>query len=264
MKLAVITGASSGIGAAAARQMAAEGYQVVLIARTQSALDKVAAEIGANAVAYPCDASDGAAVLAMAEQVRRDRGVPDLIINSAGAGQFKWIEDTSPAEAVAMMQAPYFAAFNLTHAFMRDMLNRNSGVIIHVGSPASLCPMPSGAGYNAARWALRGLHESLCLDLHGSGVRSCHVVFGKVSTGYFDHNPGSEEKIPGIAKMIRTITPEECAKVIARVARKPRQQVFYPFMLRMFAWNYALAPWLVRWLMRRTGAKRPGPARPST
>ena len=161
MKLAVITGASSGIGAATARQLAAEGYRVALVARTKAALDQLAAEIGPQAVAYPCDASDGAAVLAMAEQIRRDLGVPDVIVNSAGAGLWKWVEDTSPAEAVAMMQAPYFAAFNLTHAFMRDMLNRNSGVIIHVGSPASLCPMPSGAGYNAARWALRGLHESL-------------------------------------------------------------------------------------------------------
>ncbi len=256
MKVALITGASSGIGAAAARQMAAEGYRVGLVARTQAALEKLAATIGPNAVAYPCDAGDGPAVLALAERVRRDLGVPDVIINSAGAGPFRWIEDTPPAEAVAMMQAPYFAAFNTTHAFMRDMLARKRGVLIHVGSPAAICPIPSAAGYTAARWALRGLHEALCLDLQGTGVRSCHVLFGKVSSGYWDHNPGSEEKMPGIARIVRTVTPEECARVIAGVVRKPRRQVYYPFMLRLLAWNHTIAPWLVRWLVGRTGVRR--------
>jgi short-subunit dehydrogenase len=256
MKLSVITGASSGIGAATARRMAADGYKVVLLARGRSKLDEVAAEIGNNAVVEVCDASDGDAVLAIAERVRDDFGVPDVIVNCAGAGQWKLIEDTPPAEGMAMMQAPYFAAFNLTHAFMRDMLGRNRGVIIHVGAAVSIFTFPSCTGYAAARWALRGLHESLCEDLHGTGVRSCHVVFGKVSSPYFDHNPGVEEKIPGIARTVRTISPEECAKVIATAAKRPQRQVVYPLMLRMFVWSYALLPWVTRWLLRTTGAKR--------
>ena len=164
--------------------------------------------------------------------------------------------DTTPAEGVAMMEAPYFAAFNVTHAFMRDMLGRNRGVIIHVGAAVSIFTFPSCTGYAAARWALRGLNESLCEDLHGTGVHSCHVVFGKVSSPYFDHNPGVEEKIPAIARTVRTISPEECAKVIAKAARRPRRQVVYPLMLRMYVWSYALFPWFTRWLLRTTGAKR--------
>ena len=234
MKLAVITGASSGIGAAAARRMASEGYKIILVARQRSKLDEVALEIGDNAVVEVCDASDGDAVLAMADRVRHEFKTPDVIINSAGAGQWKLIEDTTPVEAVTMMKAPYFAAFNITHAFMRDMLERNRGVIIHVGSPVSICTWPSCTGYAATRWALRGLHESLCEDLRGTGVHSCHVVFGKVSSSYFDHNPGAEENLPGIARTVRTISPEECANVIASTVRRPRRQVIYPLMLRMF------------------------------
>jgi short-subunit dehydrogenase len=255
-KLAVITGASSGIGEATARLLAADGYTVVLVARNRSRLDRVAEEIGTQAIVEPCDASDGDAVLAMAERVHRNHGVPHVIVNSAGAGQWKRIEDTTPTEAVTMMGAPYFAAFNVTHVFMREMLAEGRGVIVHVGSPASICTWPSSTGYAASRWALRGLHESLCDDLRGTGVDSCHVLFGKVSSPYFEHNPDSEEKIPGIARTVRTITPEEAARVIARTIRRPRRQVIYPLMLRLYAWSFAVFPWLTRWLLRTTGAKR--------
>ena len=256
MKLAVITGASSGIGAATAMRLAAENYKVVMVARNRARLEELAGTIGQQAVVEACDAGDGRQVLDLAERVRNEHGVPDLIVNSAGAGEWKRIEDTSPQEAVTMMKAPYFAAFNLTHAFMDDMLARNRGVIIHVNSPASIVTWPSCIGYAATRWALRGLHEALCDDLYGTGVHSCHVVFGKVSSSYFKHNPDTEEKLPGIARTIRTITPDECADIISRVVSRPRRQVIYPFMLKLYSWNYILFPWVTRWLMRRTGVKR--------
>lgn len=254
-KLALITGASSGIGAAAARRLAAEGYRVILVGRRRDALDEVAADIGIAAVVEPCDASDGDAVLAMAERVQRDHGIPDVIVNSAGAGQWKRIEHTTPAEAVAMMGAPHFAAFNTTHAFMKGMLDRNSGVIIHISSPVSLFTWPSSVGYASARWAMRGMHEALCDDLYWTGVRSCHVVFGKVSSPYFEHNPGAEERIPKLDRTVRTLTPEECGKIIARIARRPRRQAVYPFMMRLYYWTYLLFPWMTHKLLRLTGHK---------
>lgn len=254
-QLALITGASSGIGAATARLLAAKGYRVVLVGRRRGALDEVAADIGASAVVEPCDASNGDAVLAMADRVRREHGVPDVIVNSAGAGKWKRIEHTSPDEAVSMMGAPHFAAFNTTHAFMNDMLDRNSGVLIHISSPVSLFTWPSSVGYAAARWAMRGMHEALCDDLYSTGVRSCHLVLGKVSSEYFEHNPESEERIPKIAKTVRTLTPEDCAKIIARVIRRPRRQSVYPFMMRFYYWSYLIFPWFTRGLLRLTGHK---------
>jgi NADP-dependent 3-hydroxy acid dehydrogenase YdfG len=256
MKLAVITGASSGIGAATARELAAHGHRVVLVARQRDKLDAIAAAIGEHAIVEPCDASDGAAVMSMAERVLGRHGVPDVIINAAGAGEWKLIEETSPAEAITMMEAPYFAAFNITHGFMKPMLARRSGVFVHVGSPASIFPWPSSTGYAAARWALRGLHEALCQDLSGTGLRSCHVVFGRVASSYFENNPGAQEKIPRIANTIRTLTPEECARIIAQVVERPQRQLVFPLMLRAYLWTYSLMPWLVRALLRWTGARR--------
>ncbi len=257
MKLALITGASSGIGAAAAAELAKAGYRVVLVARRRDELERVAHSIGGAAVVEPCDAADGHQMLAMADRVRTAHGTPDLIVNSAGAGVWNFIEDTSPAEAVSMIEAPYLAAFNTTHAFMKDMLERRSGTIIHINSPAAFFPWPSAVGYAAARWALRGLHEALCQDLVGTGVRSCHLVVGQAASPYFNRNPGTQAKIPWIARTIRTLSTEECGKLIARLAARPRRQVFSPFMLRVYYWTYRLAPSLVMACVRLTGAKRP-------
>ena len=254
-KLALITGASSGIGAATAKRLASEGSRVVLIGRREDALNAVAAEIGLAAIVEPCDASDGDAVLAMADRVRSSHGVPDVVINSAGAGAWKRIEHTPPDEAVAMMGAPHFAAFFTTHAFMNDMLDRGSGVFIHISSPVSLFPWASSVGYAASRWAMRGMHEAMLYDLHGTGVHSCHVVFGKVSSEYFDHNPGAEERIPKIARTVRTLTPEDCAGILSRQIRHPKKQAVYPFMMRLYYWMYRVFPGVVRALLRWTGHK---------
>jgi len=260
MKTALVTGGSSGIGADAAKHLAARGYRVILVARGDALLQKVAEQIGSKAVVEACDASSGEQVLALAARVRNACGVPDVIVNCAGAGEWKRIEDTSPDEAILMAKAPYFAAFNVTHAFMNDMLTRGSGVVIHINSPAAIFPWPSSVGYAAARWALRGLHESLRQDLSGTGVRSCHVVFGGVDSPYFERNPGAREKIPKIARTVRTLSTDECGRIIADLAEHPKSQVIHPFMLRLFYWNHLILPGVVSWLLRITGHRRTWPA----
>jgi len=255
-KFALVTGASSGIGAEASRELAGLGFQVMLVARNEAKLAELAASIGPMASFEVCDAASGQEVLAMADRIRKSHGIPDVIIHCAGAGRWKRIEDTPPAEAVEMIGAPYLAAYNVTYAFMRDMLARGSGRIVHINSPACYMAWPSAVGYTAARFALRGLHEALCQDLAGTGVQSCHIVFGRVSSEYFEHNPGAAENMPGIAKTIRTLSPAECGRVIAGVVTRPRRETIHPFVLRVYYWNNRFAPSLVRWLLRVTGTRR--------
>lgn len=259
-RVAVVTGASSGIGAATATLLASEGAHVVLVARREERLRELADRIeraGGRATVAALDASDGDAVVAMAEEVAAEHGAPYAVVNSAGAGEWRYIEDTPPADMQRMMGAPFGAAYNLTHAFMRPMLDARRGVFIHVGSPASLAPWPSSVAYTASRWALRGMHEALCQDLVGTGVHSCHVVFSEVSSEYFDANPGSRDHLPKVGeKLLRTLTPEQCAEVIRDTIGAPRRQVVHPLEMRAMALANDVARPLVRTLARVTGRRR--------
>ena len=255
---AVVTGASSGIGAATAKALARESWRVVLLARRAERLDELVAEIaaaGGVARAEALDASDGPAVMEMAERVRAEWGAPSLVVNSAGAGEWRFLEETSVEEISEMMGAPYLAAANTCRAFIADMLAAKRGHFIHVGSPASVMPWPGATAYTASRWALRGLHEALCMDLHGTGLRSSLIYLGEVSSEYFEANPGSHEHIPKIGSWIPVSTPERCAEVILKTVHRPRRVVFFPFALRVMAWLAAITPGPTRWLIARTGRR---------
>jgi NADP-dependent 3-hydroxy acid dehydrogenase YdfG len=250
IKLAIVTGASSGVGAATAAVLVKRGYRVVMIARSADKLADLAATLGVLAIATPANAASEVEMGPLATRILADYGPPDLIVNSAGAGQWKRIEDTTEAEAREMMDAPYMAAFVTTRLFLPAMIERGAGVILHVNSPASIATWPASVGYSAARWALRGLHEALAQDLAGSGVRSCNVVFGKISSDYFENNPGVLEKMPRMAKTVPDLTPDYCADKLAMLADAPRHQAVFPFMLAANVQLARLFPGLARWLLR--------------
>ena len=256
--IAVVTGASSGIGAATARLLAAEGWRVVLVARRDDRLRALADEIelaGGESTVEALDAADGQAVAEMGQRVLAEMGTPELVVNSAGAGVWKFLEETSPDEIQQMLGAPFLAAANTSRAFMSAMLEVRRGLLLHVGSPASLMPWSGATAYTSSRWALRGLHEALCMDLAGTGVASSMVYFGEVSSEYFEANPDSHQYIPSIGRFVPLSTPEACAKVILAVSRRPQKVVFHPFQLRLMWWMARISPAPTRWLITRTGRR---------
>lgn len=254
--LAIVTGASSGIGRETARQLAGEGWTVVVIARREERLNELVAEFGESIVPFALDGGDGEAVLQMAESVLTEHGTPDAIVNSAGAGAWRDIEDTSPEELQSMMDAPFASAFHVVHAFMSAMLREDRGVLIHINSPACIAPWAGSTGYTCSRWALRGLHEALQQDLAGTNIETCHVIFGEVSSEYFDANENTRKNQPTLGKLFPVSTPEACAKVVVETIERPKGQVIYPAAMALQYYSFKAAPWLTKFLIRATQRRR--------
>ena len=249
-QVVLITGASSGVGAAAAKRFVRRGAKVLMVARSAEKLAALAGEIGYGAIACPCDAADGEAVSVLREKILAEHGVPDVIVNSAGAGAWKTVQDTSPKEAVQMMQAPYFAAFNITQAFLPGMLERGTGILIHINSPACIAAWPKSAGYAAARAALFGLHRALSQDLVGTGVESCHVIFGEIDSEYFETNNVDRSDVPWLGKIVPTLEVEGCGLTVADLAITPRAHTVRPWLLRPLLGFATLMPRVGAWALR--------------
>lgn len=255
-KIAVITGASSGIGAATALLLAQKGARVVLLARREDKLAEVRRDIlaqGGQAASYPVDLANAAAVSYVARAVFADVGPPDILINNAGAGRWLTVAETPPEEAEQMMAAPYFAAFNTTHAFLPAMLARNSGHILNVTSVASYAAWPGATGYIAARWAMRGFTLGLRADLHRTGIGVTLFAAGKVDTPYFARNPGSEERIPGLSRIVPTLSSAQAAAAIARAVQRERREVIVPPIAALFVQLHKFLPGVVDRLLIQTG-----------
>lgn len=195
----VVTGASRGIGRATAEALARVGGRVALVARSPE-VEAVAVAIvaqGGQARGYLADLGNPGEVEEMARRVVGDFGPPDIVVNNAGAGRWLYVEETPVEEVVSMMAAPYFAAFYVTRAFLPTMLERRSGYIVNINSPAAWMPWPGAAGYTAARFALRGLSASLRLDLRGTGVQLLDIGARQGLQQLFRAQPAYRGEIAG-------------------------------------------------------------------
>lgn len=258
-KTVVISGGSSGIGRSTALAVADAGGEAVLLARRESALRTVVSTIrerGGEATAFPVDLSDPAATEDVASTVIETVGVPDVIVNNAGVGKWRAIDETTYEEAERCIRVPYLAAFYLTKAFIDDMLERDSGRIVNITSASAYIPQPGATGYNAARWAMRGFTKSLQGDLRETGIGVTLVAPGAVDTPYFENNPGSEDRVPKLAECFRTLTPDEVAAAIVDGIESGRRTVIVPPELRVALWVYRLFPWPIQWAANVTGWSR--------
>lgn len=258
-KLAVVSGSSAGIGAATAKLMAARGAEVVLLARGVEGLERVGGEIeaaGGRARHWSVDLGDSEAVATVAAEILDQAGVPDVLVNNAGIGRWLFIEETLSEEARAIMSVPYHAAFDLSKAFVPGMVSRGSGNICNVNGPGAFFPWPSSVAYASARWALRGFSEAMRVDLRGTGVTVTGVYMARVSSDYWDHNPGTEDRIPWVDRLVPTMSPERAAEMVTRAVERERREVFAPLQYRLFHLTGRLLPRPVQWLVAVSGAKR--------
>lgn len=255
----LVTGASRGIGAATARLLADRGATVLLVARSESALAAVERAIvsgGGTAESFPVDLADDAAIGEVTAAIEDRYGTPDVIVNNAGIGRFLAIEETEPSDAAAMMEVPVLAAFEITRAFIDGMLARGSGHIVTVTSAAAFVPWPGATAYTTARWAMRGFSGALRADLRETGIGVSLVAATAVESPYWEHNPGSRERLPAIGRLFGTLAPADVARAIVRAVETERSTVLVPFRFRVAVLLARLFPGVFEWLTWRTGWRR--------
>ena len=256
----LVTGASSGIGAEIARAMARRGARLALVARGRERLEALAAELrtsGPDPIVRAADLASLEQVEALAAELLEGPGAPDVLVNNAGAGRWRAIDENEPGEARRQMDLPYLAAFELTRALVPAMISRGSGRIVNMTSAAAYFNFPGANGYATARWAMRAFSEHLREDLRGTGVGVTLVVPAEVDSPYFDNNPGSRERIPTVGRLIGELTPEQVGERVARATARERGLCLIPWRLRPFVFSARHFPRSTRALVTRTGWRRP-------
>lgn len=182
-KTVVITGASRGIGADAAREFAAAGANLALLARSADSLGELVEEIGGNTLAFACDVSQPEAVAAALQQARLALGSLDVLINNAGVIEpIARIEDASPADWAQLIDINIKGVFNGIHAALPLMKEGGGGTIINIGSGAAYNPLEGWSAYCTSKAGLIMLTKCLHLEEAVNGIRVLSLSPGTVAT----------------------------------------------------------------------------------
>ena len=253
-RVAIITGASAGIGAATARAFAGAGLRLALCARRRDRLEAVAAELragGTEVSVHVLDVTAEKAVRAMVDEVAARLGAVDVLVNNAGRGLAARFEDTTPAEFRELLELNLIAPITASQAVLPVMRRQGRGHIVNVSSVVGRRNIPGRAAYGATKFALGAVSEALRLELRGTGIHVSLVYPIYTTTEFHDVEPRRIR--------IKRMGPEQSADTVARAilhcVRRPRPEVYpYP-AARLLAGVAALFPALLDRAMGRALAK---------
>ncbi|SEO54738.1 NADP-dependent 3-hydroxy acid dehydrogenase YdfG [Halogranum amylolyticum] len=175
-RTAVVAGVGPGLGAAIARKLVSEGCRVALFARSESYLEQLAAELGENGLAVPTDLTDPDQVADAFETVRETFGSVDVLVNHASGSAWKGLQNLSVEEFQESWAVAARGGFCCSKEAVTDMLDEGGGTIIFTGATSSVRGRDGALGFSSAKFAVRGMAESMARELGPEGVHVAHVV----------------------------------------------------------------------------------------
>lgn len=247
-KNVIVTGASSGIGRAAALEFARRGASLVIAARRAEPLEAVAAEcraLGVNCIAIVADVTkrdDCERIVAAAGRV-------DVLVNNAGFAIFDAIENAKSDDLQSMIETNYFGTVWCTQAVLPQMLARGAGTIVNVSSIAGIMGYARMGGYCATKFAIIGFSEALRDEVLGRGVRVALVCPGTTDTEFF--LKAERGKMPAASRLTLAVKPERVARAIAAAAEDGKYRRILPALAASYMRLKELFPRFAHLLMRR-------------
>ncbi len=218
MASVVVSGASRGIGESIARALARDGHRLVLAARSEDRLARLADELGANWVRV--DVTDSNSVDgAVASATELLGGAPDVMVNCAGTFEIAPLTQASVESLDRNLAANLRGPFLFMRRVLGPMLERGSGLIVNIGSVAGRRAYPGNAAYSASKFGLRGLHEVLLEEIRGTGVRATLVEPAAVDTPLWD--PLRPDDAPDLPSRSQMLAPENVAEAVRFVVSQP-------------------------------------------
>jgi len=256
----LITGASSGFGADAARLFAREGCIVGLAARRLDRLTALAVEIqneGGQAFPIALDVVEQAqidrVVRTILDQFRRI----DVLFNNAGFGRLRWLESLDPAADIdTQIDVNLRGVIQVTRAVLPSMLERRSGTIINMSSMAGRIAAPLYTIYAATKYGVRAFTDALRRETAPFSVRVCGIYPGPATTEFSLHTGSSETKKKLRLPKILSLSSEYVARKVVSLARRPRRSVTIPWWMVPIIWFDFFFPGLVDWFLKVAFVKR--------
>jgi short-subunit dehydrogenase len=257
-KVAVVTGASMGIGEAIADLFVRQGARVVLLSRDAGRLEAARARIGhpAQTLALACDVRhreeiDRAIALILDHFERID-----IWINNAGHGLLDSISNMLMSDCRELFDTNFFGTFEAMQAAIAIMRRQGAGAIINISSMAGHIPLPFHASYSASKFAMNAIGKAARIELQGSGIQVTTVCPGYVRTDFGANARKGSEYRELRPKAARGISPQRVARAVVGGYLKRKREVIVPWTMHPVVKIYQLFPGLVEWSMKRMTKKR--------